>query len=201
MKIGISLNEVFRDHLSQLKYTYEKYFMPDGVELDISGIDTFDLEKYFYFSDKEKLNRFMYVDAPLEIFGHADQVDSGLMNSFNGFFMDVEDDEEHTITLVSREIGKSIPATLFFLSKLGCTANDYKFVKANEDEWLDFDILITANPIALENKPEGRISVKVTAPYNKETKADFTIDSLMDFINDEELRNKIMNSKKNKLNE
>lgn len=196
MKIGISLNEVFRDHLSQLKYTYEKYFMSDGVELDISGLDTFDLEKYFYFSDKEKLNRFMYVDAPLEIFGHADQVDSGLMNSFNGFFMDVEDDEEHTITLVSREIGKSIPATLFFLSKLGCTVNNYKFVKANENEWLDFDILITANPIALENKPEGRISVKVTAPYNKEIKADFTIDSLLDFINDEELRNKIMNSKK-----
>ena len=62
------------------------------------------------------------------------------------------------------------------------------------DKWNGLDVLITANPKALENKPAGKISVKVNASYNKDVKADFEIDSLIDFMKDEELREKILNT-------
>jgi hypothetical protein len=97
--------------------------------------------------------------------------------------------------LVSREFLKSIPSTLFFLSKLGCRASNIRFVKQNEEEWGDVDVLITANPIALQNKPEGKISVKINAPYNKNVGADFELDSILDFIKDVSLREKILNTK------
>ena len=119
----------------------------------------------------------------------------GLMNHFNNFLSDIKDDEEHEIVLVSREIDKSIPSTYFFLSKTGCKIDKIIFVKQNEEEWCDFDVLITANPIALENKPEGKISVKVKSTYNTKTSSDYEIESILDFINDHELREKILNTK------
>jgi hypothetical protein len=106
--------------------------------------------------------------------------------------MDIEDDEEHQIEIVSREVNKSIPSTLFFLSKVGARPTNLRFVKRNEDEWGDLDVLITANPIALQSKPNGKISVKVKASYNEEVKADYEIESILDFVQNHDLRNKIL---------
>ena len=67
-----------------------------------------------------------------------------------------------------------------------------RFVKQHADEWGDCDVLISANPIALAAKPSGKISVKVKASYNKDVAADYEIDSILDFIRNEELRNRIL---------
>ena len=117
------------------------------------------------------------------------------MNRFNTFLMDIKDDEEHEIELVSREIDKSIPSTYFFLSKTSCRADKIRFVQNYAQKWDGLDVLITANPQALEAKPSGKISVKVKTQYNKDVAADYEIDSILDFIKDESLREKILNSK------
>jgi hypothetical protein len=44
----------------------------------------------------------------------------------------------------------------------------------------------------LAAKPSGKISVKVKAPYNSDSSADYEIDSLLDFMKDESLRNRIL---------
>lgn len=191
-KIGISINEVLRDFISQIYYTYEKYI--GELNIEETDVDNFNLIEFFKFEDTNKLNSFLYLESPLEIFGHADLKSDGLMNHFNNFLSDIKDDEEHEIVLVSREIDKSIPSTYFFLSKTGCKIDKIIFVKQNEEEWCDFDVLITANPIALETKPEGKISVKVNSTYNKKSSADYEIDSILEFINNHELRNKILNT-------
>lgn len=190
MKIAISINEVLRSYIEQLVYTYDKYIAP--CDLTVEDVTNFNLIEFFKFDDINRLNSFLYLEAPLEIFGHADQMSDGLMNQFNHFLMDIKDDEEHEVEIVSREIDKSIPSTYFFLSKTGCKADKVRFVKHNPDEWGDADILITANPIALENKPSGKISVKVKSSYNTSATADFEIDSILDFIKDADLRQKIL---------
>lgn len=202
MKIGISINEVLRDFIGQFIYTYEKYVIPelekDGITRDskeIHEITSFNLMDHFEFDNINKLNTFLYLEAPLEIFGHGDLMSDGLMNHFNNFLSEIKDDEEHEVVLVSREVEKSIPSTYFFLSKTGCKADKIQFVKDHVNEWDGIDVLISANPIALENKPNGKISIKVNSPYNKKIKADYEIDSLLDFINDEDFRNQILNTK------
>jgi hypothetical protein len=190
MKIGISTNEDLRDFIGQLVYTYDKYIGETNLTED--DVTSFNLIEHFKFDDINKLNSFLYLEAPLEIFGHADQMSDGLMNHFNNFIMDMNDDGEHQVELVSREIDKSIPSTYFFLSKTSCRIGNIRFVKQNSEEWGDCDVLITANPIALENKPSGKISVKVKASYNKDVAADYEIDSILDFIRDEELRNRVL---------
>jgi hypothetical protein len=68
---------------------------------------------------------------------------------------------------------------LFFLSKTGCKIENIRFVTDYAKKWDGIDVLITANPKALESKPEGKISIKVNASYNKKNvSADYEIDSL-----------------------
>lgn len=195
MKIGISINEVLRDTLSQMDYTYSKYISGEDSTVTKDDIVSFNLEEHFKFDSKKDLNRFLYDEASLEIFGHADQMYDNLMTKFNMFLVDIEEEEEHTIELVSREFLKSIPSTFFFLSKLGCRATNIRFVKQNDEEWGDVDVLITANPVALENKPNDKISVKIKAPYNQNVAADYELESILDFITDISLREKILNTK------
>jgi hypothetical protein len=202
MKIAISINEVLRDYIGQFIYTYEKYIVPelekDGKkvsEVNIEDVTSFNLMDHFEFEDINKLNTFLYKEAPLEIFGHANLMSDGLMIHFNRFLNDIKDDEEHEIELVSREVDKSIPATFFFLSKTACLIDKIRFVKNNEEEWGDADVLITANPKSLLNKPNGKISVKINASYNHNVKSDYELNSILEFINDEEIKNKILNTK------
>jgi 5'(3')-deoxyribonucleotidase len=194
-RIGISINEVLRDTLSQLDYTYSKYISEKETTVTRDEITSFDLTKHFEFESTKQLNRFLFDEASLEIFGHADQMFENLMTKFNMFLVDIDEEEEHTIELVSREYLKSIPSTLFFLSKLGCRATNIRFIKQNEDEWDGLDILITANPVALENKPDNKISVKIKAPYNSNSVADYELSSILEFIMDGSIREKIINTK------
>jgi hypothetical protein len=193
MKIGIDINEVLRDFIGQLAYTYEKYI--GEVDIDKNPVDSFDLINHFKFKTIDEMNKFLYLEASLEIFGHADQLHENLMNQFNMFLMDTKDEEEHEIIITSKEVAKSIPSTYFFLSKLGCRAEQINFVQNYEDIWDNVDLLITANPRALETKPNDKISIKINSSYNKESKSDFELDSILEFIKDNELRNKILNTK------
>jgi hypothetical protein len=193
MNIGISINEVLRDFLGQLLYTYDKYI--EKTDIKETEITSLNLTEFLKFESTDECNRFLYLEAPLEIFGHADLKSDGVMAHFNNFLMDIKDEEEHQIILVGKEINKSIPSTFFFLSKTGCRAEKINFVQNAINEWDGVDLLITANPDALQNKPNGKISVKVKAPYNENVSADYEIDSILDFIKDQNLKDKIINSK------
>lgn len=193
MKIGITLNEVLRDYIGQLVYTYSKYI--NDVDIKEDDVTSFNLLDHFQFVSIDALNRFLYLEESLEIFGHADQLQNNIITHFNAFLMDMQDDEEHEIQIVSREVMRSIPSTFFFLSKLGCRADNIRFVKKYENKWDDVDVLITANPVALDNKPKDKISVKINCSYNKDSKADFELDSIVEFFKDSALRDKILNTK------
>jgi hypothetical protein len=193
MKIGISINEVLRDFIGQLTYTYNKYI--EEIDIKEGDVTNFNLIEFFKFKSVDDLNKFLYLEAPLEIFGHADQMSDGLMNHFNQFLMDTEDDGEHEIELVGKEANKSIPSTFFFLSKTGCRIDKIRFVKDSKKEWDGVDVLITANPDALNNKPSGKIGIKIKTSYNQDIKTDLELDSILEFFKDENLRNKILNTK------
>jgi hypothetical protein len=199
-KIGISLNEVLRDFLGQLIYTYKKYvgklYLTEDQLNDLHETDftDFNFENILGFRSKDELLRFLFVEASLELFGHADQLTDGLINHFNHLVEELKDDE-YDVKIVSKEANRSIPATYFFLSKTATIIDKLSFVKKDADEWDDVDILITANPVALTNKPNGKLSVKIKAPYNTDAPADYELDSIIDIIKDRSLRNKILKTK------
>lgn len=189
-KIGITLDEVLRDFVGQFHYVYEKY--RGDAKFEISEIDTFDLKELYGFEDKLEYNTFLYKQASLEIFGHADQKEDNIFHVLNRFIMDIEDETDHEVYLISREVNNSIPSTMFFLSKTLCKIENIKFVREFEQKWDEVDVLITANPIALDSKPEGKIAIKINHPYNAKCESDYEFDSAIDVM-DVDIITKLIN--------
>lgn len=194
-KIGIEINDVIRDFISQLEYTYNKYIDGPDINIEKNPVRSFNLIEHFPFDNIGELNKFLYHDAALEIFGHADEVEHNLINRLNLFVMDMRDLYGHEVILISREVMRAIPATLFFLSKTACMVETIKFSQTHEALWDGVDVLITANPETLKCQPTGKVSVKVNRTYNIESNSDYNINSLLDFMTNDILREKIITTK------
>ena len=201
MKVGITIDGVIRDFITKFESVYDKYYPVDideseeeTEELPERDIKTLDLLDYFEFSGGTKeLNEFMYVDAALEIFGHAGEVKLNSVEHLNQLHNIIED-LGHTPIVISKELNNSKPATLFFLSKLSSKINNIIFVRDYDKKWDHVDILITANPETLKAKASGKISIKVINEYNKNIDSDYTLVDLKELLDDRNTLEKILST-------
>jgi len=190
MKIGIELNGVLRDTLKKIQQEYEKWYLNnpfrDENEEDdfkyevLSELTTLNISNHLKFRSEDELYDFLYKEHTMEIFGHAGSVEPSGLLELNEFYLDMR--EFHDIIVVSDEIGKSKPASLFFISKFGCLVESVKFYCEStiNSLWDSVDILLTANPKLLLNHPKNKIVIKFNTTYNESIESDFNISSLKD---------------------
>lgn len=205
-KIGIEINGVLRDTIGKFKQLYEKHMIDEKIDDDIvsyeidesgntiqvlqqevfnyeiiSDVTSLDLTNHFRFKDEEELYSFMYEDFAMQIFGHAGSTETFTFNDLNEFYLKHRD--EYEILIVSDEVGKSKPSTLFFLSKFGCLIEKIKFYSKSTigSMWDEIDVLLTANPDYITNTPEGKTIVKYKTEYNKNIETKYEIDVLKGF--------------------
>lgn len=196
MRIGIEMNGVLRDTLLKFRQLYDKFYVDPQLELTddqekvfeykvIEPINSLKLMDHFLFPNQEEFYSFMYEEHPMEIFGHSPSVEMSTMNDLNDFYYKFRDN--HDILIVSDEIGKSKPASLFFLSKFGCLVEKVKFYSETtlNSMWEEVDVLLTANPDLLLKQPDGKKVIKFETEYNKHIDSEFTITTL------KELKNKL----------
>jgi len=209
-RIGIEVNGVLRDTIEKFKQVYEKQLIDNNqseillqtYELDMSGnteeltvpepfeygfinseVNSLNLLEHFKFQNKEELYSFMYEEYTMELFGHAPSTEMTTFNMLNDLYYELR--EDYDLSIVSDEIGRSKPATLFFLSKFGCLLEKVFFYSetTKNDMWDSVDILLTANPTLLLEKPKDKIVVKFNTTYNKQVESDYEINSLSEFKN------------------
>jgi hypothetical protein len=146
----------------------------------LSEVTSLELDKHFKFRDKDELYSFMYEEYTMELFGHSPSSEMNTFNILNEFYYDNRD--EFDITIVSDEIGKSKPASLFFLSKFGCLIEQVLFYSeiTKEKMWTQIDILITSNPDLILNTPKDKTVIKYVTDYNKHVYSEYEIKSLME---------------------
>jgi hypothetical protein len=202
MIVGITIDGVVRDFITKFESVYDKYYPVEGnegedgeeVEIEKRVIDTLELLEHFDFKGgEEELNKFLYVDSSLEIFGHAGEVKLNSVEHLNQLHNIIED-MGHTPIVISKELNNSKPATLFFLSKLSAKVNNIVFVRDYDKKWDYVDVLITANPTTLKSKPNEKISIKVINHYNKNCDSDYTIVDLKELLDDKKLLSKILDT-------
>jgi len=190
MRVGIEINGVLRDTLKKIQQEYEKWYIDNPFKEEtefeykvISDLESLDIVKHLSFKDENELYDFLYKEHTMEIFGHAGSVEMSSMNDLNDFYMDIRDN--HDIVVVSDEIGKSKPASLFFLSKFGCLVESVKFYSeiTINSLWDSIDVLLTANPNLLLNYPENKLVIKFETSYNKDIECEHTIKNLKDLKN------------------
>jgi hypothetical protein len=211
MKIGIEVNGVLRDTIEKFKQVYEKV-MIDGnqpelsnqtYELDMSGnteenlvipefnyeviseVTSLNLMEHFRFKSKDEFFSFMYEESPMEIFGHSPSSEMTTFNELNDLYVELRD--QHEITIISDEISKSKPSTLFFLSKFGCLIEHVSFYnEITKDEILSkFDLIVTSNPNIIINYKDLVNVIKYETKYNLDVISNHTITSI------KELKDKI----------
>jgi len=188
MRIGVELNGVLRDTLKKIQQEYEKWYIEnpfkeeegeDGFEYQvISDLTTLDIMSHLKFKNEDELYDFLYKEHTMEIFGHSGSVEISSMSDFNEFYLDIRDN--HDVLIVSDEMGKSKPASLFFISKFGCLVETVKFYSESTINlmWDSIDVLLTANPILLLQHPEGKTIIKFNTIYNSEINIEHSISSI-----------------------
>lgn len=205
MRIGIEINGVLRDTIGKFTQLYEKHLI-DEVEsinptylMDLSGntevtvldepfkyeklsdVTSLNLLDHFSFPSKDELYSFMYEEYTMELFGHAPSTEMMTFNILNDIYHNLRD--KYDLMIVSDEIGRSKPSSLFFLSKFGCLLEKVFFYSevTKNDMWNNVDILLTANPNLLLNKPSNKIVMKYETNFNKDVESEYTIKSLSEF--------------------
>ena len=187
MKLGIDVNGVLRNTFGKLESVYKKYMIDnvDGIDSDTSfGYDITlpivneNYLEHFKFKDAGELNAFLYEEFPMEVFGHAGSSETMTFNDLNEFYLDFRD--KHDIIIVSNEVAKSKPATLFFLSKFGCQIETIKFYSdiTIKSMWKSVDILVTASPKIISKAPKNKVIIKYETPYNNKVDCELTISSI-----------------------
>ena len=184
MRIGVELNGVLRDTLKKIQDVYEKWYIDNPYRDEekkgevFSDLNSFEISKHLKFEDETEVYNFLYKEYTMEIFGHAGSVENSSMMDFNDFYLDMRDN--HDIIIVSDEIGKSKPASLFFISKFGCQVECVKFYSEStiNSLWNSIDILLTANPKLLLNYPEDKVVIKYETTYNSEINSKHSISKL-----------------------
>lgn len=200
MRIGIEINGVLRDTLKKIQQEYEKWYLNENwkemefieneKDIDrkvISDVTSLDLKKHLEFKNEDEIYDFLYKEHTMEIFGHASSVEYNSVNDLNDFYVDMRDN--HEIIIVSDEIGKSKPASLFFLAKFGCLLEQVKFYSEStiNSLWDSVDVLLTANPNLLLKHPDNKVVIKYNTFYNSDIKTENSISTL------KELKTKIEN--------
>ena len=211
-KIGIEINGVLRDTISKFTELYEKHLVDshfnestdktyeiefsgdtdevielnENVEVNnfeykvLSPVTSLDLGSHFSFPSKDELYSFMYEEYTMELFGHAPSTEMLSFNILNDIYYNLRN--TYDLMIVSDEIGRSKPSSLFFLSKFGCLVEKVFFYSeiTKNDMLNEVDILLTANPDLLLNKPDNKIIIKFITDYNKNIKSEYEISSLSD---------------------
>jgi len=187
MRIAIEINGVLRNTIDKIEQTYQKYMIDktDGLEDDESfkyeislPIDSLNLRNHFKFQTDEELYSFLYEEFPMEIFGHSQSSEYSTFNDLNEIYVNLRN--SHDILIVSDEMGKSKPASLFFLSKFGCQIEKVKFYSnmTINSMWDEIDVLLTSNPALLLEHPSDKKVIKYQTEYNKHIITDYSITNI-----------------------
>lgn len=195
MKICFTLDDVIRAKTVQIGKIYKRNINGD-IDLDSLDFSTNDYQEIFSFKTKADWQKFLYSDYAYEIFGEAPVTTKGVDKEFNLWLIGLQDiDEEIEVSLASPfEFNASIGFTCFFLSKIASRVRELYFPVDSSEIWDKCDVLVTADPKLIEEKPEGKICVKINMPYNNDLEADYSFDSLSDALKENNMLKKLIDN-------
>ena len=195
MRICITLDDVLRAKTYQFGKIYKKNINP-SIQLETLDMSSGDLCEIFGFKKRKEYNKFLYEDYVFEIFGEANTSEKGVDKKLNLWLLQMADNDdldEPVELLLSNpmEFNASIGCSYFFVSILATRIREVHFPADSQKIWDLCDVLITADKKLLDNKPEGKKSIKIETDYNADSTADYTYEKLSDFLDDEEIINKL----------
>lgn len=190
MEIFININGVVRNLIQKFDYHYNDAFLTSDFESEnnfeygvVEPIQNDNLLNSYKFQSADEFEFFTFIEYPIEIFGHAGLSYATAASDLNKLMFE---NKEHNFTVIGiDEIGKSKPATLFFLSKNGFLGNNIRFISSESisEEWNKCDIWVTDDKRIIDSAPSDKIAVKFNTSYNKFFTTDKEITKLTEIEN------------------
>lgn len=187
MEIFININGVLRNLIQKFDYHYKDAYLMSEFETEndfeygiVNPIQNDNILKSYKFQTPDEFEYFMFVEYPIEIFGHAGVSYPTAISDLNKL---IHENPEHNFTVVTvDELGKSKPSTLFFLSKNAFLGNNIKFIKSEDlsKEWEKCDIWVSDDKRIIDLKPENKIAVKFNTNYNEFFTSEIEITKLIE---------------------
>lgn len=198
MKIAISLDDVIRAKSQSILKAYKK--LNEDFEVESVELSNNNFKELLKFDNDSSYYKFLYEDYVFEIFAEAEVTEKMIDKKLNLWHIDLnsaEDLEEEVELMLYNpfEFNASIGFTHFFLSKIATRIRETFFPTVSSDVFDKCDVLITAEPKLLKNKPINKIIVKIETEYNKECDSDFTYKTFGEFLDDKEIINKLIEFK------
>ena len=186
IRVAIEIDGVLRDTYTKLEQIYQKFLIDELELVDYyfkfeikKPYSTKNFDEHFMFKTDEEFFTFVYEEFAMEIFGHSPSTELST-------FMDLQDlqikfQNEIEWVFISEQIGKTKPATLFFISKFGCDVDKVVFFNKKNIEkiWSEFDVLIASSPNLLDNV-DMKPTIKYERTYNLNINVNYTITNLKD---------------------
>jgi len=194
MLLGITINNILRDHITHVEEAYKSLFDTDPIK----PINPYNLRASFPSKETNVVNtefspdidnpelvhhenddefdvyKFIYEEAAFEVFGKGNLIKPNLLFDFKR----LERNNHFEIVLLNKESSRSKCATLFFLSKNNFDFKKLFFPTTNKEFWKYVDVLITDDPEILKVKPKNKMSIKIENQFNKDIDADITISGI-----------------------
>lgn len=184
IRLAIEVDGVLRDTFAKIESIYQKFFIDELELVDedfqykiTEPFDTNDYRNHFAFKTEEEYLSFLYEEFAMQIFGHAPSTSMSTFQDLKEITYNLRN--EYEIVLISEQVGKTKPATLFFISKFGCETDKVVFFnKKNLDKiWDEFDIILAASPTLLTND-SNKTTIKFEKSYNSNIDVNHTISDL-----------------------
>ena len=176
---GVDIDGVLRNWTGSFNKIYAEQF-PHHRDL-IKNIDKWDWFRDYDFDDssaneflKKNLHR-MITEA---------EIYPGAKEHFEKYYQVIKDLNCNLYIITKQSSETEREATKEWLKKYNITGDKLVIVNDFVHKWKYCDILIDDEIRVLENKPEGKVSIKVNFPYNKKIKTDFSIDKFTDLTVD-----------------
>jgi hypothetical protein len=177
MEIFVSIDGVLRNTIQKFDYHYKDFYFDSDVE-NTENISDFNYDiiepiyndnllDHYKFQSKEEFENFLFIEFPIEIFGHAT---TSYQNVFSDLNKIIYENKEHNFTILGLDhLAKSKPATLFFLSKNGFLGDNIRFIKTEDIDsmWSKCDMWITDSEKIINKCPENKDVIKFNTKYNE----------------------------------
>ena len=189
--IAIDIDDTLRDFRSSIaKYLEIDHPYKLDKFLEVRDEEYYSLDVIM--DTKEDVHKYLYEERVFELFGMANRVHPKIIEDLNKFAK-IAESYEIIVVLASVQHGRSITATLHWLSKWGCRIKNIKFFNSIQEKIdANYDIYIDDCPEVLssfckKNKIKGwklPRAIKVPYKFNKNVDCNVELDIANGKFND-----------------
>lgn len=168
IKIAIDIDNTLRDFGTAVEKWIE-IDHPDKLQRLLDHNNEWNRLNRAFNDDREAVEKWMWEERVFQLFGQAPKVYPDVIEHVNALAKRADANPNIELWLASVQRLQSITATLFWLAKNGCRAQNIKFYTDHEQKNEDFfDYVIDDKPSVLEAaKENGSTVIVAPQPYNE----------------------------------